>query len=87
MLLIKYRHTHATATGTYSSIRGLGYLNQTSLLRKDFKIRGVISNIGHKDRLSFVSLFYQINDGRTVGYGEKKIIAGERHQIGDPKMF
>lgn len=87
MLLIKYRHTHATATGTYSSIRGLGYLIQTSLLRRDFKIRGVISNTGHKDRLSFVSLFYQINDGRTVGYGEKKIIAGERHQIGDPKMF
>ena len=31
-----------------------GYLGQTSLLRKDFKIRGIISNSGQKDRISFV---------------------------------
>ena len=28
------------------------------------------------DRLSFVSLSYQINDVRTAGYSEKEIIAG-----------
>ena len=58
------------------SIRELGYLNQTSLLRKDFKIGGVIGNAGQKDRLSFVSLSHEINDGRTAGYSKKEIIAG-----------
>ena len=68
----------ATATGMayMPSIRGLGFLNQTNLLRKGFKIRGVISNAGQNDRLSFVSLSHQINDGRTTGYSEKEIIAG-----------
>ena len=56
--------------------REFGYLNQKSLLRKDFKIKGVISNAGQKDRLSFVSLSHQINDGRRAGYSEKEIIAG-----------
>ena len=49
--------THAAATGLtcMSSIRELGYLNQTSLLRKNFKIRGVIDNAG-QIMLSFISL-------------------------------
>ena len=59
-----------------TSTRQLRYLNQTSLLRKDFKIRGVIGNAGQKDLLSFVSLSHQINDGRTVGCSEKEIIVG-----------
>ena len=59
------------------SIIDLGYLNKTSLLRKDFKIEGVIGNAGLNDRLSFVSLSHQINDGRTARYNEKKIIAGQ----------
>ena len=49
-----------------SSIEELGYLNQTSLLWKDLKIREAMSNVGQNDRLSFVSLYYQINDGRTA---------------------
>ena len=65
----------ATSMSYMPSIRELGYLNQTSLLRKDFKIRGVISNAGQKDRLNFVSLSHQINDKRTSGYSEK-IMAG-----------
>ena len=48
-------------------------LNQTSLLWKDFQIRGVISNAGQKDWLSFVSLSHQIHDGRTTGYSEKAV--------------
>ena len=58
------------------SIRELGYLNQTSLLMKDVKIWGVIGNAGQKDRLSFVSLSHQINDGKAAGYSEKEIIEG-----------
>ena len=54
------------------SIRELGYLNKTSLLRKAFKIRTVTGNAGQKDWLSFVSLSHHINDGKATGYSEKK---------------
>ena len=50
-------------------------MNQISLLKKDIKIRGVISNAGQNDRLSFVSLSHQINDGRTARYSDKETIA------------
>ena len=46
----------ATGFTFMSSIRELGYLNQTSLLRKNFKIRGLIVNAGQIIWLSFVSL-------------------------------
>ena len=58
-----------------ASIKELGYLHQTSLLWKDIKIRRVISNAGLNDRLSFVRLYYQINEGRTARYSEEEIIA------------
>ena len=69
--------THAADTGMMymPSIRELGYWNQTSLLSKDFKIRGV------NDRLSFVSLSHQINDGGTAGYSEKEIMAGDIYHV------
>ena len=60
-----------------SYMRELGsYLGQTSLLRKDFKIRGIIGNSGQKDRINFVSLTHQINDGRTTGYSDYEILGG-----------
>ena len=48
--------TLAVATGMpyMPSIIELGYLNQTSLLRKDFKIEGLFSNAGQNDWLSFL---------------------------------
>ena len=58
------------------SIRDFGYLNQASLLRKDFKIRGIIDNAEQIDRLSYVSLSHQMNNGRTARYSEKDTIAG-----------
>ena len=53
-----------------------GYLDQSSLLRKDFKIRGIIGNLRQKDRISFVSLTYQINDVRTAGYNNNEVVGG-----------
>ena len=53
-----------------------GYFGQTSLLIKDFKIRGIIGNSGQKDQISFVSLTNQINDGRTAGYNDNEIVRG-----------
>ena len=48
--------TLAVATGMpyMPSIIELGYLNQKSLLRKDFKIEGLFSNAGQNDWLSFL---------------------------------
>ena len=68
---------YAGPTGMYTMpyMRELGgYLGQTSLLRKDFKIRRIIGNSGQKVRISFVSLTHQINDGRTAGYSDNKIV-------------
>ena len=56
---------------TFPSIRELGYLNQTSMLKKDFKIRGVISYARQNNWLNFLSLSQQINDRRTSGDSEK----------------
>ena len=58
------------------SIRELEYLNQTSFLRKDLKIRGVIGNAVQKGRLNNVSLSHHKNDKRTAGYSEKEVIEG-----------
>ena len=58
------------------SIRELEYLNQTSFLRKDLKIRGVIGNAVQKGRLNNVSLSHQKNDKRTAEYSEKEVIEG-----------
>ena len=51
-------------------------LEPNKFVKERLKIRGVISNAGQNDRLSFVSLSHQINNGRTTGYSEKEIIAG-----------
>ena len=70
--------THLAATGMIYMpfIRMLGYLNQTSLLRKDFKIRRAPCNTEPKDCLSFVSLSRQINNGKTTEYSEMEIMVG-----------
>ena len=68
---------YAGAAGIYTMpyMRELGgYLGQTSLLKKDFKFRGIIGNSGQKDRISFVSPTHQINDGRTTGYSDNEIV-------------
>ena len=60
---------HAVA-GMYQqvpSLREVGYLSQASLLRKDFKIRGIVGNPGQKDKLSFFSLIYQIIVAKSSG--------------------
>ena len=53
-----------------------GYLEQKRLLKKDFKIRGIIGNSEQKDRLSFVSLTYQIDHCRTAAYSDNKFVGG-----------
>ena len=40
---------------------------------KDFKINGSIGNLGQKDKLSYGSLSYQIQNGKEQGYSDKEI--------------
>ena len=43
---------------------------------KDFKISGCIGGSGEKDKLSYTSLAYQIQNGRKAGYSDDEICAG-----------
>ena len=40
---------------------------------KDFKISGTIGGVGEKDKLSYTSLAYQIQNAKTLGYSEDNI--------------
>ena len=68
------------ATGDMYTIRYMrelgSYLRQTNLSRKKFKVTRIISSFGQKDRISFVSLAHQINDGRTASYNDNEIVRG-----------
>ncbi|XP_051729798.1 uncharacterized protein LOC127501688 [Ctenopharyngodon idella] len=46
----------------------------TSTWQKDFKISGLIGDLGQKDRLSFSSLARQIEGGLKKGYAEQEIV-------------
>ena len=60
--------------GKFSLLRELGVLKKTSLLRKDFKIKGQLVEIGQRDKISYVSLMHQINEAKLSGYDEEDII-------------
>ena len=44
---------------------------QQSILRRDFKIHGVVGDPGQKDKLGYQALISQIEAGLTKGYTEK----------------
>ena len=43
---------------------------------KDFKINGSIGRPGERDKLSYTSFAYQIQNGRAAGFSEAEICAG-----------
>ena len=43
---------------------------------KDFKISGSIRRSGEKEKLSYTSLVYQIQNDRKAGYNDNEICAG-----------
>ena len=43
-------------------------LSKTNLLRREFKFRGQKGEPGERDKLTYVSLMYQIRDTQTAGY-------------------
>ena len=52
----------------------LGVLKKTSLIRKNFKIKGQIGEVGQRDKISFVSVMHQINEAKSSGYDEEDVI-------------
>ena len=48
--------------------------DERSAFHKYFKIRGFIGEKGQKDKLSYISLLKQIEEGRDKGYSDKKIV-------------
>ena len=54
---------------------GSGQLdNLKTLLRRDFRIAGMVAPQGQKNQLSFMSLNRQIEDGLQRGYSEREVI-------------
>ena len=58
--------------GSNLPIRPFYYLQRL----KDFKINGSIGGPGERDKLSYINLAYQIQNGRTTGFSEAEICAG-----------
>ena len=48
---------------------------QQSILRRDFKIQGVVGDPGQKDKLGYQALISQIEAGLTKGYTEKEVVS------------
>ena len=58
----------------YSLLGAAGFDDERSAFHKDFKIRGFIGEKGKKDKLSYISLLKQIEEGRDKGYSDKEIV-------------
>ena len=57
-------------------LRELGVLKKTSLLRKEFRVKGSIGEAGQKEKLTYVSLMHQINEAKAAGYDQDEILNG-----------
>ena len=57
-----------------SLLGAAGVEDERSAFHKDFKIRGFIGENGQKDKLSYISLLKQIEEGRDKGYSDKGIV-------------
>ena len=70
-------HTSTRKSDDGKSIfRELGILKKTSLLRREFRIKGQIGEAGQPDKLSYISLMHQINEGKQQGYDDNDIVNG-----------
>lgn len=61
-------------------------LSKTSLLRKEFKIKGHIGNAPQIDKLTYVSLMHQIKEAQSSGYDDKEFVSKVIRATHDPKF-
>ena len=60
--------TSTVAANTVKLVKG-----EASMLVREFKVSGQIGELGHKDKLTCVSLIHQIDSGLERGYLDKDI--------------
>ena len=60
--------------GNVEVLHELGILKKTSLLRREFRVKGQIGEVGQADKLLYVSLMHQITEGKAAGYDEDDIV-------------
>ena len=59
-----------SANSLYSLLGATGVDDERSAFHKDFKSSGFIGENGQKDKLSYISLLKQIEEGRDKGYSD-----------------
>lgn len=57
-----------------SHLLGLNTSLSSTILHRDFKIQGVIGEVGQKDKLGYQALMSQVEIGLEKGYADKEII-------------
>ena len=62
--------------GKVNILREFRVLKKTSLLRKEFRVKGSIGEEGQKEKLTYVSLMHQINEAKAAGYDQAEIVNG-----------
>ena len=62
--------------GKVNILRKLRALKKTSLLRKEFRVKGSTGEAGQKEKLTYVSLMHQINEAKAAGYDQDEIVNG-----------
>ena len=68
-------HQGTDATGK-KSLYDWGVMDKTSLLRREFRVKGQIGEVGQKDKLSYISLMHQISEADQQGYDDDEIVSG-----------
>ena len=61
--------------GKMNILQELGVLKKTSLLKKEFWVKGSIGEVGQKEKLTYVSLVHQINEFKAAGYDQDEIVS------------
>ena len=61
--------------GKMNILRELGVLKKTSLLRKEFRVKGSIGEAGQKEKHTYVSLMHQLNEAKAAEYDQDEIVS------------
>ena len=62
--------------GNLSLLQEVGLLNNTILIRKEFRVKGSMREDGQKEKLTCISLIQQINEAKVARYDDEDIMNG-----------
>ena len=58
-----------------------------SAFQREFKIKGAIWEVGQRDKLSYISLLKQIEEGQAEDYSDKDIVSAILKVITTPGLY